>query len=338
VLLPLLAEELKADFLVWGSLEADSKAVLNIVDSGGNPIGTETIDDVTLENTNAVWKSVSSAIASISQSGHQTAIRFVSLTKDIDLGEEFARYSSSPENLELLNEAYMRLEEAAGYPRGETESLELTKQAEISLTQLIERDSSNAAALMLLASCAANRDARETLVERLKQAGQIAAGLPEGDLLRLEIEGDIALYVTQSPAEAIERYQLLLEKAPEMSRTALRATWILAGIYLGDWGINADRLYTAFSVKDCQNNARTHILSMLANWPDSPEARFYDRYIDPPIKRRRTDPGETDPALVAEKTEYQIRVPSTRPAAVTAGLLDWSPPTEDAPSSSPEPN
>src|SRR5690606_32943839 len=54
------------------------------------------------------------------------------------------------------------------------------------------------------------------------------------------------------------------------TRAALRAHWMLAGIHLGDWGA----ISWGWDHVDPQQ-AREHILTILACWPDSPEAAFY---------------------------------------------------------------
>jgi hypothetical protein len=329
--IPELAKELGANFVVWGNLE-ESTAKLNVMDSTGTDIGSQSIEGVSIATSRSLWRSVSATIASTESTENDNVMRFVSLTKTIDVDAAFDRNVGSPETLPLLNQAYMKLEEAAEYPLGHSEGKTLTREAESALKQLIAMDSGNAAALMLLASCAVNLENRVELIRNLELAKNAVVDLPADNLLRLEIEGDYQLYVAQEPVAAVAKYRALLASAPELSRTALRANWLLAGLFLGDWGINPARLYSGdgLSMKECQDHARQHILAILASWSDSPEATFYKRYINPPISRKNRRPSDSsvDDTLVAEQIEYQIRVPSSRPAAMTAGLLDWNPPTE----------
>ncbi|MFT5322552.1 MAG: hypothetical protein ACI8P0_000387 [Planctomycetaceae bacterium] len=328
-----LAKQLDADFVVWGSLDSET-ATLNVVDSRGAVIGpSQTVEGVSLAETKAIWSSISATIASADASENDDVTRFVSLTKNIDVDAAFDRDAGKPESLQLLNDAYMKLEAAAGYPLGQPEGQRLTRDAEKVLKQLLAQDADNAAALMLLASCAVNLENRDDLVKHLTLARKVAADLPDSDLLRLEIEGDYQLYVSREPVAAVGKYRQLLAAAPKLSKTALRANWILAGLFLGDWGVNPAKLYAGrdLSMKECQDHAQQHILAILVNWPASPEAQFYGRYIDPPVSKKRGSPFVFDPedTLVAEQLEYQIRVPAARPASITVGLLNWTPPTEN---------
>src|SRR6185436_5754373 len=78
------------------------------------------------------------------------------------------------------------------------------------------------------------------------------------DLVKVEIEADYNLIVKKDFAGAITLYESLAT-APHDStlHTALRAHWMLAGIYSGDWGVDA-------SLVDAKK-AREQLLLVLAH-------------------------------------------------------------------------
>ncbi|QGJ70687.1 Hypothetical protein PBC10988_23850 [Planctomycetales bacterium 10988] len=92
---------------------------------------------------------------------------------------------------------------------------------------------------------------------------------------RLEIEADYALLAKHDYPTAVELYSKLANDDPKNANYALRAHWMLAGIYLGDWGTNQE----APEVVDLES-ARHHILSILAFWPASSQAKFYRQAME----------------------------------------------------------
>jgi len=90
-------------------------------------------------------------------------------------------------------------------------------------------------------------------------------------LVRLEIEADHALLVQENDAAAVAKYQeILTSQDVGLGPFALRARWMLAGLYLGDWGLRVRH-------PELVNPqlAREQIREILAHWELSPEARFY---------------------------------------------------------------
>jgi hypothetical protein len=87
------------------------------------------------------------------------------------------------------------------------------------------------------------------------------------DLLKLEILADHSLLVKRDFGEAIQLYERLATAPNDATlHTALRAHWMLAGIYSGDWGVDANLVNP--------QKARQHLITVLAHWPDSAEAAF----------------------------------------------------------------
>ena len=87
--------------------------------------------------------------------------------------------------------------------------------------------------------------------------------------MKTEIEADFALLVQRNVGQAIQKYQELAGTDPKSDtniHSALRAHWMLAGIYSGDWGV-AEKFVD-------KEQARQHLIQILAFWWDSPEANF----------------------------------------------------------------
>ena len=99
--------------------------------------------------------------------------------------------------------------------------------------------------------------------------------------LRTEIEADYLLLNRKDVAAAVRRYQQLTEPGQPLA-SQLRGHWMLSGIYAGDWG-------TAEQITVDPNKARTHVMEVMANWPDSPQAALLKRWLkfDPDSEQTR---------------------------------------------------
>ncbi len=100
----------------------------------------------------------------------------------------------------------------------------------------------------------------------LKQAYRFRANI-KAEAIRREVEADYLLLVTEQYDEAIKAYQQLGEYQDQATLQAtLRAHWMLAAIYSGDWDVPEDVVQP--------KEARKHIIEILANWPESKEAEY----------------------------------------------------------------
>jgi tetratricopeptide (TPR) repeat protein len=172
------------------------------------------------------------------------------------------------------------LEQALASPSGDANGAKLLDQADEALNKAANEDPRNPFTHMLLASCYFNKakalGSQGQNAERQKMHDQLTEALKrayrERDnstiaLLKIEIEADYNLLVKKDYAEAIRLYEVLAT-APNDAKlhTALRAHWMLAGIFSGDWDVDP-KLVDALK-------ARRHLIQVLAHWPDSPEAAF----------------------------------------------------------------
>ena len=187
-----------------------------------------------------------------------------------------------PESKALLLSGLEALEQALGYSLGEPNGKSLLDVAENKLIEFVNLQPKQPFVHALLASCRYNQaKALETMgfvedmkvkfsesVDSIKQAYSLRNQLLDG-LTRLEIEGDYNLMVRQEYESAIEKYSEMINQddASPLNR-ALRAHWMIAGIRAGDWqGSKPDP-----SVVDLEQ-ARQHLIQILAFWPDSVEAQ-----------------------------------------------------------------
>lgn len=198
------------------------------------------------------------------------------------------RYESVSSNLdaqESILAGLDELERSLAYRKFEEmdKSQDMLERAEAHLKKAVRIDKTNAFAHMLLASCYYNlgrlTDVDDYTIKKYKHlelAHNYGAQLPSSSPLRKEIEADYNLLVRKSLPQAIAGYESLSDPFNGTSyQHSLRANWMLAGIYLGDFDVAEAR-------KDLINleQARKYILRILAHWPNSPEAAFYQKCID----------------------------------------------------------
>lgn len=106
-----------------------------------------------------------------------------------------------------------------------------------------------------------------------------------------EIEGYYALLVEKDIGRAVKVFEEVVAKpGRETGMSALRAHWMLAGLYLGDW----DSRVFAPAIVDPEK-ARGHVLAILAQWPQLAEAEFYRQCL----KQSRSGNGEVMVPLTA---------------------------------------
>lgn len=194
---------------------------------------------------------------------------------------------TSDERSQLLG-AFEALEQSLGYDLGDEHGEELLTKAEMELAKLLTSQPEHAFAHTLRASCLYNQakiqegrgdlDKAKALMQRsndaLKDAYRLRSQIIDR-LAKLEIEADYALMVAKDYPAAIGAYEQIVsfsESSPIQS--ALRAHWMLAGIYNGAWDIAKNDSTVANPEK-----AKHHIVQILAFWPESVEATSIKRYL-----------------------------------------------------------
>jgi len=305
-----LAAELNASFVIWGALHpSDGRISLEFNVSGSNgEILTEgeTARADLLTVVEKAWKGLL-----VTAEKHSQAEPFTRAFSRLAITTDFAQ---TPEALRELLKGYTKLEEATQFAINDTDSQRLNEEAMLALQNVLRSEPNSVFAQLLLASCQINLNQSNTAKDTLIEARRLAESLPQDDPLRLEVEADHAWYVKSDAASAIQAYQRILKSTEgRYPRVALRARWTLAGYYLSSLPQIAEAIPNVVERLDL---AREQILAILLNWRETPEARFYEQYVQPSLPARSKSNG---PVRIVE-TEHRIAVPLARPRTLVGGL------------------
>ena len=277
-----LAARLGVDYVIWGSLEPAGPTV----------------------QTAAYRRTDGSRVVQVSMKGEEQSLTRVLLSaastspleKDGALGGLMKRIEKSVA-ASVLDEplaktvatrkeilaAIESLEQALGLPAGSKESLVLLERAAASVTTAAAAESRNPLVSWLGSNIAYNlasyrfaagesAAAEAQMAEMGLSLSRAYRGRREVKLpsLATEIEADYSLLVAHDVKVAIAGYELMT-KPEQPSSTQRRGHWMLSGIYAGDWGVDE-------SIVNPQA-ARQHLVEILANWPESPEADLLRKWM-----------------------------------------------------------
>ena len=293
--IPLLARDLRVDYVLWGDYDrrgdevqlrsisyyrvegrsgaqtvqlADAQGSSRVGDGRGEASLVPVVANRLFQNTAAELRRLGADESAVSV--------FSRLDKDEDLADQIAAPLSS--NVRARRELLAGLdllEQSMAYPGGSLKAAELLDRAVLKLGSAAMLDKKNPFIQAMLANCHFNLartdetgDHQEKSLKSLKAAYDLRSNA-SSDAVRLEIEADYALLIERDVADAISIYEMMLlePNRPRQLRRALRAHWMLAGIYCGDWGVPSSIIDPA--------KAREHIVQILAHWEETPEARFY---------------------------------------------------------------
>lgn len=305
-----LASELGVSFVIWGALRpADGRLSLDLAAYGANGqvlVEGETARADLLTVAEKAWKGLLIAAEKTPQAE--------------PLAKTFSRHAittdlvQTPDALRELLKGYGKLEEATQFASNDSASQRLNDEALQSFQAVLRSDPDSVFAKLLLASCQLNLNQSSEAKSTLTEARKLVESLQTDDPLRLEVEADHAWHVKSDARAAIKAYQQILKTTEgRYPRVALRAHWTLAGYYLSPLPQISEAIPDEVQRLDL---ARQHILEVLMNWRDSPEARFYEHYVQPPLSPR---PKPDGPVRVVD-IEHKISVPLVRPKTLLGGL------------------
>jgi hypothetical protein len=295
-LLQALATVLNVDYLVWGEVQHDQgvEKYLTTLYQGSN--GARIAEGTAISNLESA---IGDATGQITRSLITNVVR---TRGDAKLSNVLAGLNAIPgggntvltpvSNVPAaqngLLAGYDYLEQAMAFLAGDPQASPLLEQAAASLSKAIDTDRDNPLAHLLLANCyfaqaqiLSDQNQPEQAGEKLQQfraelnrANRNQSKLDRNEI-KSEIKADFALFGRQGgAAEAIELYESLTKSSGQPDdkinlESALRAHWMLAGIYSGDWGVDP-------SLRDPEK-ARDHLARILAHWPDSHQAEIIRR-------------------------------------------------------------
>lgn len=294
-LLTSLATALKVDYIVWGELEKGEAALqvrTAIYDGvGGKQIVTDS--QRTQPQTPVTRLTSQLAMNLIRKAVNQNVeTRLVNTFNSLQGGaraqaavvQPVARSAGARSDLLA---GFETLQQALAHPVGNPQGDALLAAALEHLSRAVapDADPSNPLAHVLLASCHFNlaaslahqgkNEPAEAARSQAEEALRKAYGFrneAEFSYVKQEIEADYALLVRRDYPAAVSIYEQLTGTSPDTPlHTALRAHWMLAGIYSGDWGVAQDA-----KGKELVDpaRAREHLIQILAHWEQSSEAQF----------------------------------------------------------------
>jgi hypothetical protein len=283
-----LAAQLRVDYLVWGSYRKTQGIVSVRSAIYRKTDGQKVTESQALTSTNLPETELASNLVSKwtlttldPKSAPTLYAAFAGLRDNATLkAQVLTPVSNSVESRSDLLAGFEALEQGLAYPIGDAAGKALLDQAEQSLARAATEDVRNPFIQMLLASCFFNQSQALLNAGQAEEAKAKSQQFSEAlkrayrereqaqvDLVKTEIEADYNLIVKKDYASAIKLYEALATAPRDATlHTALRAHWVLAGIYSGDWGIDA-------ALIDAKK-AKEHLVLVLAHWPDSAEAKF----------------------------------------------------------------
>jgi hypothetical protein len=297
-LLPALAGALNVDYVVWGTV---SQA------QGNTEIKSAIYDKAKSQDIVADFVRSSSQLPVTEMTG-QLASSLGNKVRagnvDLRLAAAFSGVQpNSPAEVRLISpvaltvqgrtnllSGFEELEKALAYAAGSAEAEPLLAQARKSLEQARGEDQQNPLVYLLLANACFNQSQALAHENKVDDSGSSLRECTQAlslayrfrreakySYLRREIEADYSLLISKDVPAAIDAYEELCRVTPDTPlHTALRAHWMLAGIYSGDWGVARDEKSKALI--DAAK-ARQHLIQILAHWQDSNEAAFIRRNL-----------------------------------------------------------
>ena len=292
-----LGARLGVDYVVWGEVQPPELADAQVRTaayqrSDGRPVFSVVSDS----NPNEVARVVVDAAAT-KPSGKQSGVqgsdeangRIDSLAarlraNNAQLPVEGDVAISPAATREILT-AIESLDQALGQDTGSDASNRLLATAEMSVASAIKTEPQNALAHWLRANIAMNQAtaffAAGDNESAKKSVAQVKSSLRRAKRgsrklspsIAEEIKADEALLVRRDVGDAIKTYEELTQEG-QPSATRLRAHWMLAGLYAGDWGVASQASDHVDAAK-----VREHIIAVLRGWPESPSADMMRRWI-----------------------------------------------------------
>ncbi|MCG8653401.1 MAG: VWA domain-containing protein [Pirellulales bacterium] len=278
-----LAGRLGVDYVVWGQAAPGGAHYQTAAYRRDNGLQVVQVNLPTTADQ-GTWAHIFLAAAS-DQAGENEALgqllnRINAQAKDSLTAPMSDNATTSAELLEALE----ALDQALQYDTRDPQSAKLLETANRASLSAAAAERRNPLAHWLQSNVAYNQaahlfrsgqqEAAEKRMTEMKASLQRAINLREAiknPSLLTEIEADYQLLVRKDIPAAIKKYEQLTDpQQPPQSQ--LRGHWMLSGIYAGDWGSAGQ------AVVDPEK-ARLHVMQIMANWPESPQATLLKRWL-----------------------------------------------------------
>jgi tetratricopeptide (TPR) repeat protein len=292
-LLQMLATALGVDYVIWGAVNRNGGVVEASTGVYDQTAGRRLVEARTATNPSAPASTLGANLtATLIQSNARIATdqrlkgMFASLAQDQSRGPLVALPVALDDARGSVLEGIESLEQSLALSVDDSEAATLLEAARANLEDAVEADPDNPLARFSLASALFNQararqqagdlnTARTRMAEfavQLREAFRLREKRQGDAALRTEIEGDYALLVRGNVDDAVKLYRRLLDDASGADADAARrGHWMLAGIYCGDWGVDAKYVD--------RDQAKQSLIQILARWPDSSEAQFIRRAL-----------------------------------------------------------
>lgn len=281
---------LGVDYVVWGSLAPDRATVQTAAYRSTD--GQQIIPVRLARNSpDAAYALIQ---ASSSTAPDDQAITQLLANMNLLQAALSAPMAQSPATHDELMTAIESLDQALAFEAGDDESIDLLVTADKASRNALTAEPRNGLAHWLQSNVAYNLALREFRQGNPSEAEQHLAAMKKSlaeavenretiaiPSLVTEIEADYYLLVRREAEKAAERY-LQMTKLDQPRQSQLRGHWMLAGIYAGDWGLAQNPIVDA-------EKSRFHIVEILANWPDSPEAKLLKQWLRWDDTKRETE-------------------------------------------------
>ena len=277
-----------ANYVVWGraTLSSDGRMIdvqSSVMETATGKVLFETGKlDASGQTFDQVSSEILSDLALKSESGRNPP-QFASVRRG---GFRTTMVSTSSDINQLLVQAREEISNSLQFSPGQSESVEKLQRAVEDLKTILNSEPNNPIAAWLLANAQFNQsllaleeddpDGASSYFSRAIENTNTAVENSSmvSDALRLEIEADHN-FLLEEYDRAAEAYRKLAERGDSVDQVR-RAHWMLAGIHSGDWGIaNVERHKELVDAE----KAREHILTILALFEDSNEAKFFRKNL-----------------------------------------------------------
>ncbi len=280
-----LASWLRVDYVVWGQVAGAGAGATYQTAAYRRDSGRKVVQvDLPGGADQGTWTHIFLTAASNQGDDDEAIARLI---KQIDANQAtrsamMAPMAESTATTGDLLEALEALEQALQYDTRSDQSSELLKRANLACEAAAKAEPRNALAHWLKANVAYNQAAHlfqlgetEAATKRMQEmkSSLRRAKNSRGSVLipslLTEIEADYLLLIEKDIPAAVEQYESLTQP-DQPPASQLRGHWMLSGIHAGDWG-NADR--------PNPQQARLHVMQVMSNWPDSPQATLLKRWL-----------------------------------------------------------